>query len=416
MKNTLNDKVQIDNNSLGYLENNSANIKKKTKFEELKIHLDKHYKIRMNSVTMELEWKKKDSKEFEVMNINDLYFEFYRSGFSKFKEELNAIFGSSETAKFDPFEEYFNSLPSYNPNEEPDYINELTEFIKTDDQEWFKRIFKKFLVQMVGQSLGKIEFNKHCLTLVGKQHDGKTTFLDWLVPTKLKKYIKKGFEFRGNKESKFSLVQNFLINLDELASFEKKELNNEFKSVLSESIVKYCPKYSNQEIAFRRRASFVASTNQFEFLTDETGNVRWLVFKVLNIVHDNGKENGYTQKLDIDNIWKQAYYLLHSKDFDCVLSKDEISQQEILNNRFVKTTDEMEYIIRHFEKPTDETINQAKFFTASEIVKALESKGLRTNRNFVGRALTNLKYEISSKWNIDRKFTEKGYYIISKDF
>lgn len=416
MKNTLNHKVQSDNGSLEYAENNSVNIKKRTKFEELKIYLDKHFKIRVNSVTMELEWKKGNSKEFEVMNINDLHYEFYKSGFSKFKEELNAIFGSSETTKFDPFEEYFNSLPTYNPNEEPDYIDELTEFIKTDDQEWFKRIFKKFLVQMVGQSLGKIEFNKHCLTLVGKQHDGKTTFLDWLVPTKLKKYIKKGFEFRGNKESKFSLVQNFLINLDELASFEKKELNNEFKSVLSESIVKYCPKYSNQEIAFRRRASFVASTNQFEFLTDETGNVRWLVFKVLNIIHDNGKENGYTQKVDIDNIWKQAYYLLHSKDFDCVLSKDEISQQEILNNRFVKTTDEMEYIIRHFEKPTDETINQAKFFTASEIVKALESKGLRTNRNFVGRALTNLKYEISSKWNVERKFTEKGYYIISMGF
>ena len=416
MKNSLNTNAKSDNNSAQQQENNNGNRKNKTKFEVLKNHLDDNYKIRMNSVTMELEWKKADLKEFEVMNINDLYFEFYKGGFSKFKEELNAIFGSSETAKFDPFEEYFNSLPSYNPNEEPDYINDLTKFIRTDDQEWFKRIFKKFLVQMVGQSLGKIEFNKHCLTLVGKQHDGKTTFLDWLVPTKLKKYIKKGFEFRGNKESKFSLVQNFLINLDELASFGKKELNNEFKSVLSESIVKYCPKYSNQEIAFKRRASFVASTNQYEFLTDETGNVRWLVFKILNIVHDNGGAKGYSQNVDIDNIWKQAYYLLQSNDFDCILSKDEISQQEILNNRFVKTTDEIEYILKHFDKPNDENINQAKFCTTSEIVKALENRGLRTNRNFVGRALTNLKYELSSKWNIERKFTEKGYYIIFKDF
>lgn len=395
---------------------NQANSKEnEPKIIKLQRYLNKNYNLRINSITLELEGKKIGKNTFEVININDLYIELYKHGFNKFKEELNALISSSEIPQYDPLFEYFSTLEPYNPDTEIDYIEELTNYIKTDDQEWFKRIFKKFLVQIVAQSLNKIEFNKHCLTLVGKQHDGKTTFLEWLVPTKLKKYLKKGFEFKGNKESKFSLVQNFLINLDELATFEKKELNNEFKSVLSESIVKYCPKYSNQEISFKRKASFVASTNQLEFLTDETGNVRWLVFKVSKIIHDNGGENGYSKKNDIDRIWSQAYYLLNSGTFDCVLTKDEVAQQEILNNRFIKTTDEIEYINKYFDRPTSENINTAKFKTTSEIVKLLESQGLRTNRNFVGRALATLKYQISTNYNSEKKWSEKGYFIIIKD-
>lgn len=384
------------------------------KIFRLQSKLKELYELRINAITLELEGKERGKENYEIVNMNDLHIKLYKQGFSKFKEELNALLGSSEISRYDPIEDYFTNLKPYDPTTEIDYIEQLTTFIKTDDQDWFKRIFKKFLVQVVAQGLNKIEFNKHCLTLVGKQHDGKTTFLEWLVPQKLKKYLKKGFEFKGNKESKFSLVQNFLINLDELATFEKKELNNEFKSVLSESIVKYCPKYSNQEISFKRKSSFVASTNQLEFLTDETGNVRWLVFKVLNILHDNGGENGYNKKNDIDRIWSQAYYLLNSGTFDCILSKDEVAQQEILNNRFIKTTDEIEYINKYLERPTSENINTAQFKTTSEIVNILQLQGLKTNRNFVGRALNTLKYEISTNYDTVKKFTVKGYYIIIK--
>src|SRR5690606_11930413 len=137
-----------------------------------------------------------------------------------------------------------------------------------------------------------------------------------------------------SKEGLFSLTQNFLINLDELASFEKKELNNEFKSVLSESMVRYTPKFANQETTVLRRASFLASTNVMEFLTDETGNVRWVPFVVNSINHDFGGKNGYAANVDINKVWAQAYSLLKS-GFDHQLTPLEITQQEIYNKQFM---------------------------------------------------------------------------------
>lgn len=386
-----------------------------TKIERLENYLNKKYDLRINEITNELEGKLKKEKEFEQININDLHLELMYAGFTRFKEELSTLFASSKLERFDPFLDYFQNLPKYDPDKDKDFIKELSKFVETDDQEWFEVIFKKFLVQMVGQAIGEIPFNKHCLTFVGKQHDGKTTFLEWLVPQKLKQYIKKGFDFGGKKEAKFSLVQNFLINLDELASFDRKELNNEFKSVLSESLVKFRPLYSNQETSFKRRASFVASTNQYEFLTDETGNVRWLVFRINRINHDNGGEFGYQQNIDLDKVWSQAFYLLNS-GFEYILNKEEVGKQEQKNRQYIKTTDEME-IIRKIFQPAEENSPQAEFMSTKQITDIVEREGaIKTNRNFVGKALRTEGYEISSKYNSEKGYSQKGYYLIYNTF
>jgi predicted P-loop ATPase len=386
-----------------------------TKIARLENYLNKKYDLRINEITNDLEGKLKKDEGFEPLNINDLHYELLHAGFTRFKEDLGTLFASSKLERFDPFKDYFESLPKYNPINEPDYILELSKFVETDSQDWFEIVLKKFLVQMCGQSIGTIAFNKHCLTFVGKQHDGKTTFLEWLIPPKLKAYIKKGFDFGGKKEAKFSLVQNMLINLDELASFDRKELNNEFKSVLSESLVKFRPLYSNQEVSFNRRASFVASTNQLEFLTDETGNVRWLVFKIDKISHDNGNAKGYNKNINLDNVWRQAYHLLKNK-FEYNLTKHEVATQEAQNKRYIKTTDEMECIRKFFEASNDSDL-KAEFMTTGQVTDLVVRNGVsRTNRNFVGKALRTEGFEIVSKYNKEKKFSEKGYYLIYNGF
>lgn len=387
---------------------NQAVTEKTAKIIRLENCINKLYKIRINEITQEVEYKNKTSNEFEVLNIPNLYYDLYLEGFTKFKEEINVLLNSSRFDRFDPIKNYFESLGAYSSSEK-DYILELASYVKTDSQELFYTVFKKFIVQVVAQSMGHISFNKHCLTFVGNQHDGKTYFLDYLTPNNLKKYVKKGYEFNGGKESKLSLVQNFIINLDELASFSKKELNNEFKSVLSESIVRFRPLYSNQEVSFSRRASFVASTNQTEFLTDETGNVRWLVFKIDKINHDNGGQNGYSS-ISIDNVYRQAYHLLKSS-FQYYFTDEEIIQIEANNKKYMKTSDEMELIQKLFKSPSHCTPDTSDFYQTTDIVSFLLVNGLKTTRTFVGKALKILGYEISKKYNKEKGYTESGYYL-----
>lgn len=79
-----------------------------------------------------------------------------------------------------------------------------------------------------------------------------------------------------------ALIENFIINLDELATFSKVEIG-QLKSVLSKSFVKERHPFERKAKKLPRRASFIGSTNMTEFLTDPTGNVRWIPFEVFDI-------------------------------------------------------------------------------------------------------------------------------------
>lgn len=406
-------KLKNKNLNNGYSTENETG--EKSKIMRIKDFLFNRYDIRFNTVSNQIEGKPKGSNEpYEVINENDLLCELYEARFSKPKEEFKILINSKHTPKYDPFTEYFETLPKWNPEHDSDHIEKLANFVKTDNQKWFVLMFRKFLVRVAAQATNKIPFNKQCLTFVGKQNDGKTSFFDFLVPPKLKNYCKKHYDF-GKKEGKISLVQNFLINLDELASFDKKELNNEFKSVLFESVVKFRPLFQNTEVPFQRKASFVASTNQYEFLTDETGNVRWLVFNVLDINHDNGKEKGYSKNVDIDLVWSQAYHLLNS-GFEYEMNKDEIKQQEILNKLFLRKSVEMEAINQMYIPASEEDENII-YKSAIEIQSELYNMH---KQNFsihnIGRALQTMGFAKKSIYSSEKRMSFKKYLIKNLNF
>ena len=370
-------------------------------------HLLARYDIRINLINNTIEAKLKSETAYQEISEMELKYDLYKH-FTKFDGELKAILGSKATQKFDPIKEYFETLPKWNDTQ-PDYIKALSDYCQTDDQPWFESMFKKHLVRMVAQATNKIDFNKHCLTLVGKQNDGKTSFFNFLVPQALKSYYRDTFDFNGNKDGKFSLVQNFLINLDELAQFDKKDLNKEFKSILTTSIVKFRLLFHNSETSHLRRASFVATTNEFEFLTDETGNVRWIPFVVKSINHDFGGKNGYGKNIDIDKVWGQAYSLLMN-GFKCQLDNSEISQLEILNRRFIKVSTEAD-IISRFLKPAQRNDQNAQFMQPTQVMEYLKEKtSLKMYDNQVGRALAQLGFEKTS--HRTQKGAVKGYFVL----
>ena len=376
---------------------------------KLEEHIFNSYDLKVNTVSNELYGKLKGEKDYQLFSEDTITYDLYTSGFNKFNQILPVII-SNKVEKYDPIKQYFESLPKWD-NSQPDYIQKLSEFVVIEDKKWWEMMFKKHLVRMVAQGILKIPFNKQCLTLVGKQNDGKTSFLEFLVPPILAKYYKKGFDFGGNKDGKISLCQNFIINLDELASFEKRELNNDFKTILTESVVKFRPLFGKSEITHYRRANFVASTNQYQFLTDETGNVRWLPFVVKDINHDNGNSKGYQANVDINLVWSQAYSLLMSGKFEFNMSKADIEMQEKINQRFMRLSTEMEVIQKYF-LPSHEGEPNNEFLTATDMMEKLTSLcPLRLNRIQIGKALKILQFQESQKYISEYKYSIKGYYI-----
>jgi predicted P-loop ATPase len=382
--------------------------KDKNKFQKIKSYLSSRYEFRRNVVANDIEVKTvKSNSEWQVLNENDLYCELMEFGINAVETTTNALIRSRFVKNYDPILDYFESLPEWN-KDDFDYIDHLASFVKVIDREWFNKQFKKMLVRTIAQAINKIPFNKHCFTLKSGQNDGKTTFLRFLCPPDLVPYWSENFE-PDSKDGRLALCQNFMILNDDIDKKPRKDLQS-LKAFFTMDTVKERLPYERKPISIKRRASFVATTNEDEFLTDETGNVRWLIFEIEGIIHDGGGEKGYNKNVDINKVWSQAYSLFKSK-FEFILTKDEIAKSEENNRNFQVVTAEQNLIIKYFEAAQKDE-EEAKFFTATDIAEALKDK-VKTqlyDRN-IGRALQILKIPRVNKYDKSSGFTVKGYLL-----
>ena len=150
----------------------------------------------------------------------------YGDAAASFKMIVETLMKNDYTRKrYNPIKEYFNELPPYDPNE-GDYIQQLLSFITVpSERKRFDVQMKKALVRTVACALRVIRFNKECIILQGKQDDGKSSFLSSLMPKSLgTKYYYDAFN-PENKDDVKRMAMCLLINIDEMASLSKKDIN-----------------------------------------------------------------------------------------------------------------------------------------------------------------------------------------------
>jgi predicted P-loop ATPase len=388
---------------------NSGDDFKPNKFLGIKNFIARKYDLRRNIVAMEIEASPKEANTFEVLNDNDLICDLLEQGYKGVADTVTALIRSSRVPSYDPFKDYFSALAHWNSSM-PDYIETLANFVKAKDQAWFNYQLKKALVRTVACALLRIPFNKQCFTILGKQNDGKTSFIRFLCPPALKNYFKEDLDIQ-NKDGRLALVQNFIINFDELSTFSKYDINR-IKTFFTIDKIKERMPYDRTPMSFRRRTSFFASTNKNDFLTDETGNVRWLIMEIDGVQHDNGGTEGYEKKVDINLVWAQAYALLQS-GFEFYLTSDDILKSETNNTRFSKATYEEELLMQFFT-PSVKGEPDAQFLTVTNIRDEIEGsadKGRKLIHENIGRALVKLKFEQGSQYDTKTKYTKKGYWL-----
>lgn len=379
------------------------------KFIKIRELLGRRYNFRMNIISNEIEVNPKGSNEWQELNENNLICEVLEAGFNGVEAPLMALLRSDFVPKHDPFQAYFENLPEWREGVDPDYIEQLANFVLAKDQFWFNTQFKKMLVRVVACALGHIPFNKHCLVLKSEQNDGKSSFLRFLCPPALQNYMTDHIDI-DNKDGRIALCQNLFINLDELSQFSKADVKRT-KALFTIDKVKERLPYDRKPSNHRRRASFLASTNEDEFLVDETGNVRWLVFEIEGIRHDNGGAKGYNAQVNIDLVYAQAFALLKG-GFPVHLSREEIDKSELNNRRFQVANTEQELIEECFA-PAQPGDDGAEFLTATDIMLALTKAypELRIYDNRIGRALKFLGFERQQRFFKDTGFQKKGYWL-----
>lgn len=373
----------------------------KTIFQITEKYLARNFNIRYNIITNVLQIKKVSEPNYIDLNIDALYVHLQNKKIAIEIKKLNSLLNSGIMENYNPIKNYFEKVSKMKRESSIDYIDQLSDYVRTKNQVRFKHHFKKTLVRMVACALDERFVNKQAFILVhDKQNSGKTTFLNWLCPNELKSYITENIG--TDKDSLIALSENFIINLDELASFTRNDINT-FKSMLSKSSVKIRHPFGRKAILTPRIASFVGSTNNSSFLSDETGSVRWLCFELESINWD------YKKDINIDIIWAQAYDLFNS-DFKFELTVKEIEENEKENKKHLIHSFEIDFLKQYF-LPGAKDDNDG-FYTSTDFLKVINEKlgsSFKSSVQNIGKALKMLDFEQTNKFN--GQYSIKGYYF-----
>ena len=383
-------------NSVG--ENNTPKQRKtSSKNGEIETYLSSYYEFRYNTILGRTEYRGKADAHFSKVGryeINTLRRELDNDvGIITSSDNLYSIIESSFSPRINPVQEYLKGLPlidigdssscdgeSFRDSNVPylslKAIPELASCVVVRNSGKWLQYLTKWLVAVVANAMDDRECCNHtCLVLTGEQGKFKTTFLNLLCPPALHGYSYTGKIYPQEKDTLTYIGQNLIVNIDDQLKALNKRDGNELKNLITCPMVKYRMPYDKYVEEHPHLASFVASVNGNDFLTDPTGSRRFLPFEVLSIDIEKAK------CISMDNVYAEAKALLKS-GFRYWFDDDEIAELYRESEDFQVQTAEMELLLRCFEKPTED--ESYSLMTTTEILTYL---GIYTHQPLVAKRM-----------------------------
>ena len=372
--------------------------KTSSKNSEIEAYLSIRYEFRYNTVLGRTEYRRMNSSDFTKVGryeINTLRREIDNDiGIITSSENLYSIIESSFSPRINPIQEYFKNLPLVDVSSSSPFslkaIPDLASCVVVRNSDKWLPYLTKWLVAVVANAMDDRECRNHtCLVMTGEQGKFKTTFLDLLCPPALHGYSYTGKIYPQEKDTLTYIGQNLIVNIDDQLKALNKRDENELKNLITCPMVKYRMPYDKYVEEHPHLASFVASVNGNDFLTDPTGSRRFLPFEVLSIDIERAKA------ISMNNVYAEAKALLKS-GFRYWFDDDEIAELYRESEDFQVQTAEMELLLRCFEKPTED--ESYSLMTTTEILTYL---GIYTHQPLVakrmGEALKKAEYIKVSK-------------------
>jgi len=352
--------------------------RKDSVYDKIQEELSKYFKIKFNEIALEYEIFDAHTINQIDFNESSLLIHLHREKLNVSPQVFKTYLKSHFVERINPLIGYFENLPPWNGM---DYIKKYASYVNTDDNDLFYLQLLKWAVRAVKTVFLKEAINKHVLVLEGGQGFGKSYYLNFLCPSKLEKYLYTNLGV--GKDERIKLAKAMIINIEELDVMGRYDVNA-IKALISQVSINERLPYAEKSSLLYRTCSFVASTNRAEFLCDDTGSVRWIIFSVIEKI-----DFSYSKEFNIDDFWSQAYHIYKcQKDFKSDLTKEEINVNELRNERFTIQTVEIEFVLKYYATSD----NVADFRTPSEIVTELQVMGHKLNAQKIGSALKKYNF------------------------
>lgn len=360
--------------------------------EEIKSFLDGHISLRFNEITSRVEYEipADNTDAHRFMPVNDRIVNSLWSQMSTITrvniQDMYRVIESDYVPVFNPFKEYLNNLSK--PGEQ-DYIRELAQTVRVkggeQEQKLWHLYLKKWLVGMVASWLSEDVVNNVILVLIGEQGAYKTTWFNYLLPPPLKQYFyTKTNANRMSKDDILTLAQYALVCCEELDTMRPAELN-QLKAAVTMPSIDERAAYAHYHEHRKHIASFCGTGNNTQFLSDPTGNRRWLPFEVESILSPREHPFHY------EGIYAQALSL-YTSGFQYWFTKEEIQELNRHNKQFETPHLEHELVDLYFRRPIDSELGE--FISVARALQMI-SNGISQKLSAVnvGRAFSDLGFK-----------------------
>ena len=375
--------------------------------EEIKSFLDGHISLRFNEITSRVEYEipADNTDAHRFMPVNDRIVNSLWSQMSTITrvniQDMYRVIESDYVPVFNPFKEYLNNLTK---PEDQDYIHELAQTVRVkggeQEQKLWHLYLKKWLVGMVASWISDDVVNNVILVLIGEQGAYKTTWFNYLLPPPLKQYFyTKTNANRMSKDDILTLAQYALVCCEELDTMRPAELN-QLKAAVTMPSIDERAAYAHYHEHRKHIASFCGTGNNTQFLSDPTGNRRWLPFEVESIVSPRDHPFHY------EGIYSQALALYES-GFQYWFTKEEIQELNRHNRQFETPHLERELVSLYFRVPKEG--ENGMFMTSARAIQIVGTGiSQKLNPTRVGLSFNELGFQRVRYHGI------RGYLVIQR--
>ena len=267
-------------------------------------------------------------------------------------------------------------LSTYNPVEDflfkcagkwdgKDYIRALAHTVPTDNpywEDWFYTWFLAMVNQWRSYSHRKYG-NSVAPLLISKQGYNKSTFCRSLVPPELQWGYNDNLVLSEKRQVLQAMCQALLLNLDEFNQISPQVQQGFLKNIIQLPSVKMKPPYGSHVQEFPRMASFIATSNMEDILSDPSGNRRFLGVELTGPID-------VSQLPNYEQLYAQALAALQAGEktyFDAEQTKLIMAS----NRKFEVISPVDQYFNLYFDLTDD--VKLGEYLTAAEIFQELKS-------------------------------------------
>ena len=317
-------------------------------------------------------------------------------------KDVRNFLESDYIKNYNPIDEYL--FQCYDKWDGKDHIRALARTVPTNNPYWADWFYTWFL-GMVDQWRGfthRQYGNSVAPLLISKQGYNKSTFCRRLLPPELQWGYSDNLILSEKRQVYQAMAQFMVINLDEFNQISPQVQQGFLKNLIQLPTLKYKPPYGSHVMEFPRLASFIATSNMKDILSDPSGNRRFIGVELTGPIDVSVRPNYqqlFAQALSALNNGEKSYF--DAQQVKLIMKSN--SQFEI-----IQPIDQ--YFLLYFELVEDE--KEGEYLTAAEIFDYLKKQigsSLKVNSLMgFGRKLANMS-ELKHK-----RFADGMKYLVKK--